>query len=102
MVEPTEEWNQLYWAFNMPLQMWADHDNWRVLNYMPRKQCCEFLEEEVTKEELPQYCRNAAARLRNLAELFEALGDGKIHTIYYPNETVVEAMVKVKQVWSEE
>lgn len=49
---------------------------------------------ELLAAELPQFCKNTAVVLRNLAALFEALGEGKIKTIYYPDETVEEAMKK--------
>lgn len=91
-VTPTKEWGELYWAYNMPLQMWGDaEEGWRVVNYMPRKEMCCGLDEPVTAEELPQFCQNASARLRNLALLFEALGRGEIGYIYYPDKTVDEA-----------
>lgn len=95
---PTEEWGGLFWAYNLPLQMWgtADDgkadDSWRVLNYMPRKERCQYLESSVTKEELPQFCQNTALILRNLADLFEALGRGEINHIYYPDQLLPEAI----------
>lgn len=58
---------------------------------MPRKERCSFIEEEITEEELPVFCKNTAIILRNLASLFEALGEGEIKTIYYPDETIEEA-----------
>lgn len=91
-VTPTEEWNALYWSYNCPLQMWKDDNGWRVVNYMPRKEAIRDLDDRVTEEELPQFCKNAAARLRNLAALFEALGEGKIGYIYYPDQSVEEAI----------
>ena len=92
-VIPTDEWDTGYWAFNCPLQMWGNaKDGWRVVNYMPRKERCSELDERVTVDEMPQFCRNASARLRNLASLFDAMADGKIDMIYYPDEVVEEAM----------
>jgi hypothetical protein len=35
---------------------------------------------------MPQFCKNAAAVLRNLATLFELMADGKIDHIYYPDK----------------
>lgn len=87
-VKPTKEWDDLYWAYNCPLQMWPNEDGWRVINYMPRKECCGELEVIVTPEEMPTFCSNAAARLRNLASLFEAMSEGKIKHIYYPDATI--------------
>lgn len=97
-IQPTEEWQDIYWGMNMPLQMWGSTNEttgereYAVLNYMPRKERCQTLESRVTQEELPQFCKNAAVVLRNLASLFEALGEGKIRTIYYPDQTVEEAV----------
>lgn len=96
-ITPTEEWNGLYWSYNCPLQMWGNaRDGWRVLNYMPRKERCEYLEETLTAEEMPQFCRNAAVVLRNLADLFEAVADGTIDSIYYPDESVEMAIASKK------
>jgi len=92
-VIPTNAWNELYWSYNCPLQMWGDaKGGWRVVNYEPRKERCVSLDVRVTAEEMPQFCRNAAIRLRNLADLFDAMADGKIDVIYYPDETVEAAI----------
>jgi hypothetical protein len=102
-VTPTEAWNELYWAYNVPLQMWGDAETgWRVVNYMPRKESCLSLEERVTKEEMPQFCRNAAIRLRQLAVLFEAMADGKIDIIYYPDEPLEDAIKETNERRNEE
>ena len=90
---PTEEWNNIYWDFNLPLQMWPlPNGNWRVVNYMPRHQRCEEMEQEVTEAELPQFCKNAATVLRNLANLFDTLAEKKINVIYYPDQDVDDAI----------
>ena len=91
-IVPTKEWNDLFWGYNLPLQMWDNENGWHVLNYMPRRENCQFLESFVTKEELPQFCQNTALILRNLAELFEALGRGEIKHIYYPDKLLSEAI----------
>lgn len=84
-----------FWAFNCPVQMFPlDNGTWRILNYMPRKERIVELGKTVTKEELPGFCKNTAHILRNLANLFDALGDGKIDTIYYPDEKVEEAILE--------
>ena len=96
-VEPTAQWDSMYWAFNCPLQMWnQSFDRWRVVNYMPRKETCDSMEELVTREEMPQFCRNAAVRLRNLAKLFDAMADGKIDYIYYPDKDLEQAIAECK------
>ena len=88
-----EKFNNLFWAYNCPLQMWRNDDGtWRVINYMPRKERIGILDEQITKEELPDFCKNTAHILRNLAELFDALADGKIDTIYYPDKKMEDAM----------
>ncbi len=99
-LEFTEELDSLYWAYNCPLQMWARHEDsgdenspvigWRVLNYMPRKETCRDLGENLVPNEMPTYCKNAATVLRNLASLFDAMADGKIEGIYYPDEVIPE------------
>ena len=92
-VIPTDEWGGLYWSYNVPLQMWGNATTgWRVVNYMPRKESCVSLDEKVTEKEMPQFCRNASARLRNLAALFDAMANGKIDYIYYPDKDVGKAI----------
>jgi len=75
-----EKFDEVFWSYNCPLQMWkgSDDGTWSVINYMPRKMRIADLSERVTKEELPSFCENTARILRNLAELFDALGEGKI------------------------
>ena len=88
-----ENFGKLFWSYNCPLQMQHSDDNtWSVINYMPRKERIAALGKKVTKEELPSFCRNTAYILRNLAKLFDALADGKIDTIYYPDEKVKDAI----------
>lgn len=90
-----EKFNNLFWSYNLPLQMWhRDDDTWSVLDYMPRKERVVTFDERVTREELPDFCRNTARILRNLADLFDALGDGKIDKIYYPDETVEDVILE--------
>jgi len=97
-IVPTEEWNKLYWAYNLPLQMWGGEPDeegirqWRVVNYMPRREDISSLDESVSETELPQFCKNAATILRNLADLFDSLGKGEIKYIYYPTELPSEAI----------
>lgn len=91
-LEFNERWPEIYWAYNVPLQMWDNEQGARPLNYMPRRERCSNLEESVSREDLPAYCRNAAKVLRNLAALFDAMAEGKIKHIYYPNKTVEEAI----------
>lgn len=98
-VIPTDTWDETYWAFNCPLQMWGNaKEGWRVLNYMPRKEACKNLDEIVTLDEMPQFCRNSANILRNLAALFDTMADGKIDYIYYPDQSPEEAIAKREKV----
>jgi hypothetical protein len=88
-----ESFSPLYWSYNLPLQMWpSDEGGWRVLNYRPRTERVVTLDQKVTIDQLPSFCDNAAKYLRNMADLFEALRDGKIDTIYYHDETVEAAI----------
>ena len=61
---------------------------------MPRKERVATLDVWVTRKELPDFCRNTARILRNLADLFDALRDGKIDKIYYPDEMVEDAILE--------
>ena len=91
--ENQEKFDKLFWSYNCPLQMWhCDDDTWDVINYMPRKERIAALGEKVTKEELSSFCKNTAYILRNLAELFDAIGDGKIVSIYYPDKKMKDAI----------
>lgn len=95
LTTPTAERGGLYWAYNCPLQMHGNAKNgWRCVNYMPRKETCCDLEYRVTAAEMPQFCRNAAAILRNLAALFDAMADGKIDRIYCPDKDVAKAIAE--------
>ena len=88
-----EKFDAVFWSYNCPVQMFSrDDSTWGVTNYMPRKRRIAELGEKVTKEELPSFCENTARILRNLAELFDALADGKIDTIYYPDENIGDAI----------
>ena len=99
---PTENFDSIYWSYNCPLQMWPvtedpEDENskvlgWRVVNYMPRKESCSDMGDElVSKDELKTYCNNASKVLRNLASLFDALAENRIDTIYYPDEQIKPA-----------
>lgn len=94
--EVAGDWDSLYWAYNCPLQMWPDEGEWRVVNYMPRRESADEMEAKVSEADLPAFCRNAAKTLRNLADLFEALERREIDTIYYPDETVAAAIESMK------
>jgi hypothetical protein len=87
-----------YFIYNLPLQAWARHEDdedesspvtdWRILNYMPRKERCQNLNlsevlDDLSKE---QFCETAALVFENLARLWRALGKGEIDHVYYPDE----------------
>ena len=93
-----DSFSPLYWSYNLPLQMWPTEDGgWRVLNYSPRNGRVVFLDQKVSKDKLPEFCTKAASYLRNMAYLFDALKDGKIDTIYYHDETVLEAILSMEE-----
>jgi len=92
--EGIKKFGKWYWSYNCPLQMWhCDNNTWRVINYMPRKERIATLDKHITREELPNFCEHAARTLRNLADLFDALADGRIDNIYYPDEKVEDAIL---------
>ncbi len=93
-VVPLADWCEGYWLFNLPLQIWRQDDGtWHIpANYMARKERCASLDEHVSDADRPQFCRNTAAILRNLAALFDAAADGQLDHIYYPDKPVAEAI----------
>lgn len=108
LTQPTEQFPESYWDFNLPLQISINEDNgpeeyedevqitnqtsYSILNYMPRRDSCDTITERMTPEELKIYCQNTANTLRNLATLFELFGDNKIKHIYYPDKNIEEAI----------
>lgn len=92
--------NSTYWSYNLPLQAFPDRvdeddekspiTDYRVLNYMPRKEACrtmqlsELLEDSGQSKE--EYFEAAAAHLEHLAQMFRKLAKGEIDTIYYHDE----------------
>lgn len=92
--------NSMYWAFNLPLQIWPIHKDeddesspiidYRVLNYMPRKECIRetFLSELISDidQDREEFLETAALHLENLARLFRStkLDPGK--HIYYHHD----------------
>jgi hypothetical protein len=98
-VVPLINWNEGYWMFNLPLQIWRlDDGTWHVpVNYRPVRLCCLSLDNHVSDADRPQFCRNASAILRNLADLFDAAADGKIDCIYYPDQPLAEAIAETAE-----
>jgi hypothetical protein len=97
-VVPLTDWAEIYWACNLPLQIWrSDDGTWSVVNYMPRKEHCVSLDEHVSDADRPQFCRNTAAILRNLAALFDAAAAGQLDHIYYPDKPVAEAIAEAAE-----
>lgn len=87
----SKTFDDVFWAFNLPLQIGVEEDEkYPVLVYMPRKERCMWL--SVPKEEIIPLCKSTANILRNLAKLFDAVAEGKEITIYYPDETLEEAI----------
>jgi len=92
-LETIDEWDGVFWGYNMPLQFWRQSDGTaRVLNYMPRKERCAYLDKSVSKDDMQRCCVNTAKILRNLASLIEAFGRGELDTVYYPDEWLLEAV----------
>lgn len=90
-IKHMENWDKLFWTYNLPVQMFGDNGKFQPLVYMPRKESCVSLNTHVSQEELPDFCENTASVLRNLANLFESLGRGEIGHIYYPDKNIEEA-----------
>ncbi len=89
--------NRLYWAYNLPLQVWPNHQDpddenspivgSRLLNYLPRKGQvvdCELSEvlNEQTREE---FFETAAQTLENLARLMREAAKDPALLVYYPD-----------------
>ena len=98
-VVPLADWDRIYWAFNLPLQIWRQDDGtWSIpANYMARRERCVRADQDLSDADRPQFCRNAAAILRNLADLFDAVADGQIDHIYNPTEPVAEAIAETAE-----
>ena len=97
-VVPLADWDKIYWSCNLPLQIWKRDDGaWSIVNYMPRKECCVSLDEHISDADRPQFCRNTAAILRNLAALFDAAADGQLDHIYYPDKPVAVAIAETEE-----
>lgn len=110
-----EDIGRTHFAFNLPLQMWFEKDeetdeiSCRMLNYMPRKeQVCDLQLSELydgkmpTKEQFRDFCDTTIAIYKNLIRKFEALRDGKIDTVYYPNsdtETEIRSSENQQYEW---
>lgn len=78
--------NQIYWAYNLPLQVWPDDDDdARILNYMPRKGCVidVSLSEVIGSQSRDEFFENAALHLENLARLMRACKTDSKSVVYY-------------------
>lgn len=91
--------NKRYWNYNLPLQLWPDHEDpdddnskvvgYSILNYMPRKERCITLkldEDTLEEQTYEEFCTKAAEVLENLAELFRRAATNPGTIIYYPDE----------------
>lgn len=80
--------------YNLPLQAYKQDDgSIKVLNYMPRKECCKHLDlselEDLKDEnEIRDYFYGVACNLLNLAILFAEFADGKRESVYYHDEDI--------------
>lgn len=89
--------NQLYWAYNLPLQVWPKHQDSedenspivgaRVLNYMPRKERCEDcdLSDLLGEQTREEFFESAAQVLENLARLMREAAKDPALLVYYPD-----------------
>ena len=89
--------NQLYWAYNLPLQVWPKHQDpcdekspivgARVLNYMPRKERCEDcdLSDLLGEQTREEFFESAAQVLENLARLMREAAKDPALLVYYPD-----------------
>ena len=95
----------IYWAYNLPLQVWPTYQDpddeaspvvgTEILNYMPRKERCERIEldlEGMTREE---FFERAAQTLENLARLMRKAGRDPSKCVYYPNNGMPEVDEKL-------
>lgn len=97
----TEEEN-IYWAYNLPLQVYPQHENkddesspvisTSILNYMPRKHTCEMLDLEECFDGLvrEEFFNKAADILENLAKHMRKAAIDPSHTVYYPDEELTK------------
>lgn len=94
----SEKKNGLYWAYNLPLQVWpvhADEDDdsslvtgCRILNYMPRRDRSEelMLADVIGNQTRQEFFEQAALVLENLARLMREAGADPSKHVYYPDE----------------
>ena len=90
--------NELYWVYNLPLQVWPKHADpedknspvisTRILNYMPRKErCCDLeLDEAMGEQSREEFFECAALRFENLARLMREAGKNPAMHIYYHDD----------------
>lgn len=97
----------VFWAYNLPIQIWVyknendtngslgeiNINDSNILNYMPRKECCEFMTfnelfggNVPTDDDVKDLTIVTAAVLKNLAHRMIMLGEKKLDYVYYPNE----------------
>ncbi len=87
--------NETCWAYNMPLQVRPRHrdeydertemEGARILNYMPRKERCEWidLEECIDGQTREEFFEAAAQHLENLAGLMREAARDRAKIVYY-------------------
>lgn len=91
------EKNGLYWAYNLPLQVWPIHEKpedenskivgARILNYMPRKERCHetTLDELLDEQTREEFFESAAKRFENMARLMREAAKDERLVVYYPD-----------------
>ncbi len=94
--------NSLYWAYNLPLQVWPRHQDpedsttpivdYQILNYMPRKErCCDLLLSEILEDQThEEFFEQAAKCFENLARLMRRMATDRAGHVYYHDEGMVD------------
>lgn len=87
--------NELYWTYNLPLQVSpaGDGHGEQILNYMPRKNRCEFIDlsEVLGEQTREEFYSTAADMLENLARLMRVAAADPSFMVYYHDEEVPTA-----------
>jgi len=81
--------NELYWAYNLPLQVWPTDDSketCQILNYMPRKHAAKMVDLDLGEQTHEEFFNTAADKLEHLAKLMRAAAKDPDLTAYYHDQ----------------